>query len=166
MTHRAPTLRVTALLAAVWVQFVLVGPGLHDPDCVHHRPGATGAVHIHSDGTAEEARAGDARTPGGQVARGDHGHAGHAGEGQVQRAPHDPGGHAGESAPSSTGDDCTCLGLCVPGAVVGLTLPQTWAPQAPAAPVVVSAPPQGPVAALLPSHPTHLPPSTGPPFGA
>lgn len=114
MRPRTLPFRSLALLGVGWVQFVLVGPGVHDPDCVHHRPGATGAAHVHEP---------------------------------------DP----------PFDEECRCLGLCVPGSLVGLTVPQARVETALPPALAVASVVTDDDDAVLPSLPGLLPPSTGPP---
>jgi hypothetical protein len=140
-------MRVVALLGVGWVQFILAGPGVHDPDCVHHRPGATGVAHATHSAAGPESEA-PAEGHGAHQAplAGDHG-----------GAPPEGGSETGE---------CTCSGLCVPGAPAGLTLPQATTPFAPAPAISVSTHSSGVASEPLPPVASLQPPATGPPHTA
>ncbi|GMV05053.1 MAG: hypothetical protein AMXMBFR53_13330 [Gemmatimonadota bacterium] len=150
MRLRTPFARALVLGGALWVQCILVGPGVHDPGCAHHRPGSSGGTHVH--GAAEALGA----TP-------PPGHA-HHGAANPAAAPH--GADPGTGGTPTDDDGCTCLGICVPGALVGITLPGAGVDVAPAPARSVGGSIAGPVPAVLPAPPTLLPPSTGPPRGA
>ncbi len=45
VTTQTLPFRALTLAGAVWVHFTFAGPGLHDPDCPHHLPGASGPTH-------------------------------------------------------------------------------------------------------------------------
>lgn len=155
MRLRTPIARALVLGGALWVQCVLVGPGVHDPGCAHHRPGSTGSTHVHG-----AAGAPDATQPRGHAHHG----APNPAVASHGAAPHraDPG-----TGDTPTGDDgCTCLGICVPGALVGTTLPGAGLDVDLATARSAGGSIAGPVAAVLPPPPSLLPPSTGPPRGA
>lgn len=139
--RRTLPFRLLAFLGVGWVQFVLAGPGVHDPDCVHHRPGATGAAHVQGAASGTE-------------------HSHHAsGHGAPQ-----PGTPAeGQDADRPSDEECRCQGLCVPGAVVGLTVPQDGVDAALPPALAVTSVAATDADAVLPPLPTLLPPSTGPP---
>jgi hypothetical protein len=146
-------------MGAVWVQFILAGPGLHDPNCEHHRPGAAGMAH----GMGLES---------GRAEAGSHEHGSHGGHGG-DHGPADgdtPGLSSAEQpasdAPAGSshpGEDCSCLGVCVPGALVGLTLPPGQVDLAPAAAVTWTMEGRTAHAAPASRRSILLPPATGPP---
>lgn len=148
MRYRPLHVRAFALMGAVWVQFVLAGPGLHDPNCAHHLPGASGTAHRHGQQL-------DAMAPG---------HKGHHGASTDDAVPAQSGGPKAPADPDA--GDCSCLGVCVPGALVGLTLSGARADATLPATVMVADRTPAVQALPLPHRAPLLPPSTGPPTGA
>lgn len=45
MRRHASSTRLLALWAMLMMPWAVTGPGVHDPDCPHHRPGASGVSH-------------------------------------------------------------------------------------------------------------------------
>ena len=159
MTTQTLPFRALALAGAVWVQLTLAGPGLHDPDCPHHLPGAPGPAH-HGVGHG---------TLGEREAAGDTEHA------HTTHAPHGApasGGASTEPAPPTDADsdappdECRCLGVCVPGTPTGAPSLRNDLPEALLASPARAAAPEA-VFQSAPAPRTHrLPPATGPPLPA
>lgn len=125
-----------ALVAMVWVPWVVAGPGLHDPNCPHHQPGASGKAHVgHTEQAAQ---------------------AGHAGHGTHAPTPASDAGDQGDQ-------DCHCLGLCIPGALSVHPVATTDVAIAPAASLVPFRPTFIPPAVPAERTPHRLPFATGPP---